>query len=190
MTLTTEIGLFIASVGRRADETHRRVNQYFDDKPYIYHLREVAIISLDFLPETTPMEDVKAVLFGAYFHDSIEDARLTYHDVLRIAEEYLDKDAAFMAAEIVYALTNEKGRNRAERANDKYYEGIRTTPYASIVKMADRIANMTYACGKHSSMEKAYKKEREHFIEAIVDTKATGKTAVPEAMVKHLKEIE
>ena len=57
----------------------------------------------------------------------------------------LDEAQAFMAAEIVYALTNEKGRTRAERAGVKYYEGIRAVPYAPMVKLADRMANVRFS---------------------------------------------
>ena len=44
----------------------------------------------------------------------------------------------------MYALTNEKGRTRAERAGVKYYEGIRAVPYAPMVKLADRMATPTW----------------------------------------------
>ena len=76
-----------------------------------------------------------------------------------------------MATEIVYALTNEKGRNRAERANDKYYAGIRTTPFASFVKFCDRYANMKYAFTHKTSMAKKYAQELPHFIESLIDPK-------------------
>ena len=36
-------------------------------------------------------------MFGAYFHDSIEDARLTYNDVHKIALEYMNEDQAIIA---------------------------------------------------------------------------------------------
>jgi hypothetical protein len=48
------------------------------------------------------------------------------------------------AADIIYAVTNDKGKNRKERAGVKYYEGIRKTPGAVFVKLCDRIANVQY----------------------------------------------
>ena len=70
----------------------------------------------------------------------------TYNDVRKRARSLgLDEAQAFMAAEIVYALTNEKGRTRAERAGVKYYEGIRAVPYAPMVKLADRMANIRFS---------------------------------------------
>lgn len=89
--------------------------------------------------------DVLPLFFGAYYHDSIEDTRLTYNDVVKIAKQWMDDQQALMAAEIVYALTNDKGRTRAERAGEKYYQGIRDTAYAPFMKLADRLANITYS---------------------------------------------
>jgi (p)ppGpp synthase/HD superfamily hydrolase len=67
------------------------------------------------------------------------------------------------AADIIYAVTNEKGKNRSERANDKYYEGIRNTPGAVFVKLCDRIANVQYSKMTKSRMFEMYKKENMNF---------------------------
>ena len=118
-----------------AHEAHAAVNQFYGvDLPYSYHLDGVAELVARYGGEVcTRAEDVPAVMFGAWFHDSIEDARLTYNDVRKRARSLgLDEAQAFMAAEIVYALTNEKGRTRAERAGVKYYEGIRAVPYGRL----------------------------------------------------------
>ena len=101
---------------------------------------------------------------------------------------------ALMAAEIVYALTNDKGRTRAERAGERYYKGIRETPYAPFVKLADRRANFTYSCRKAGSanehMRKVYQQELPHFLEAINPHSSDLRFALPEVMVKELKNEE
>ena len=76
-------------------------------------------------------------------------------------EEMLIIYGSHLATEIVYALTNEKGRNRHERANEKYYAGIRDTMYAPLVKACDRLANYNYAKETHSRMVSCYEKEME-----------------------------
>ena len=158
----------LLAIGERVAKIHKDVNQYYDDKPYSYHLNAVAEYVIKYLPEILEKsEDIIPVIFGAYFHDSIEDARLTYNDVLKIAKEYMSDKQAYVAAEIVYALTNEKGRNRHERANDKYYEGIRNTPYAPLVKACDRLANYNYAKKTKSKMVKCYEKEMQDFVDSI-----------------------
>ena len=172
------------SIALYAYETHKAVNQEYDGKAYIFHLQKVADYAIKFLPDECE-KDIVPVMFGAYFHDSIEDARLTYNDVLKIAKEYMGSEQATMATEIVYALTNEKGRNRHERANDKYYEGIRTTPYAPLVKAADRLANYTYAKETKSRMEKCYREEMEDFVKKAL-TAEDGALLVPKEMVDEL----
>ena len=99
-----------------ASKYHEDVNQKFDGKPYSIHLSAVLRAALQysyyFPDEVNDYLDV--IVFGACFHDTIEDARLTYNDVLKIASKYIsDKDKAIMATEIVYALTNEKGNPNA-----------------------------------------------------------------------------
>lgn len=173
-----------AIIALGADDIHRAVNQLYDDKPYIYHLKSVVDFTLKYLPSECEA-DALPVMFGAFFHDSIEDARLTYNDVMRIAKTFMSEEQAVMATEIVYALTNEKGRNRHERANDKYYEGIRATKYAPLVKAADRLANYTYAKSAHSKMEKCYKGEMEEFVKKAL-TAEDGTLLVPKEMVDEL----
>ena len=68
------------------------------------------------------------------------------------------------AADIIYAVTNDKGKNRKERAGDKYYEGIRNTPGAVFLKLCDRIANVQYGKMTKSRMFEMYKKENDNFI--------------------------
>jgi (p)ppGpp synthase/HD superfamily hydrolase len=74
-------------------------------------------------------------------------------------------------AEIVYALTNEKGKTREQRANDKYYKGIKETPYATFVKLCDRMANLEYSKKTSPKMTKVYQKEMSNFIKKVYDPK-------------------
>jgi (p)ppGpp synthase/HD superfamily hydrolase len=101
----------------------------------------------------------ESVILAAWGHDLIEDTRVSYNDV---------KDKlGFTAAEIIYAVSNEKGKNRKERANEKYYEGIRNTPGAVFVKLCDRIANVQYSKMTGSRMFDMYKKENPDFTLAL-----------------------
>ena len=173
-----EYNKYIADISRteldirdRIAKIHADVNQHYDQYPYFYHLDKVGRLVCKYLYYILEKEeDIIPVLFGAYFHDSIEDARLTYNDVMKIAKEYMTDKQALLATEIVYALTNEKGRNRHERANEKYYFGIRTIPYAPLVKACDRLANYNYAKETHSRMVDCYKKEMDYFIGCITPT--------------------
>ena len=178
-----------------AHDLHQSVNQtYAGSLPYGFHLDMVVegVRNYGYLV-CVREEDVLPLLFGAYYHDSIEDARLTYNDVMRLARNEMTIEQAMMATEIVYALTNDKGRTRAERAGEKYYKGIRETPYAPFVKLCDRLANITYSCtgegNKGTRMKEVYKGEMPHFLPAINPHSDDPRFAVPVEVVEALAEI-
>lgn len=137
----------IEEIKQEAHALHAAVNQTYDHvHPYALHLDMVAAGVYKYGHYVCiGNQDVVPLLFGAYFHDSIEDARQTYNDIVKTARRFMNEEQAILAAEIVYALTNDKGRTRAERAGEKYYQGIRQTPYAPFTKMADRLANTAYS---------------------------------------------
>ena len=179
-----------------AHELHQSVNQvYGDDLPYGFHLDMVAegISNYGHLV-CVREEDVVPMYFGGYFHDSIEDARQTYNDVMKKACGWMTEEHALMATEIVYALTNDKGRTRAERAGEKYYAGIRQTPYAPFVKLCDRLANITYSCsvdnGRDGSrMREVYKREMPDFLPSLSSDSDDPRLQIPFEVVTVLAEI-
>lgn len=186
----------IEEMRQRAHELHDSVNQiYGDDLPYGFHLDMVAegVEEFGYLV-CVREEDVLPIFFGAFFHDSIEDARQTYNDVMKDARKWLSEEQALMATEIVYALTNDKGRTRAERAGEKYYKGIRETPYATFVKLCDRLANVTYTCsvdcGKSGfRMKEIYKSEMPHFLPALKAEDDDPRKQLPYEVVLAMAEV-
>ena len=185
----------INEVRNDAHTLHASVNHAYDRiRPYGFHLDMVVNWVRKYIGEVCRDErDVLPIFFAAFYHDSIEDARLTYNDVMKVAEQLMDKEQAFLATEIVYALTNEKGRNRAERANEKYYAGIRDVPYAPFVKLADRLANTSYAFSKGTAdglrMSKVYREELPGFLAALKVETDDIRFILPEAMVEDLWEV-
>lgn len=180
-----------------AHKVHSDVNQHYDHTlPYGFHLdRVVEYVKKYAAPIVESTEEIMPLIFGAYFHDSIEDARLTYNNVHHLATHLIGPEKATLATEIVYALTNEKGRTRSERANDKYYRGIRSTPYAPLCKFADRLANISYSTGSvashNSAMHHVYALENPHFISMIIKghDKTDIRLTVPDEMVKELHDM-
>lgn len=185
----------INEIRNDAHALHASVNHAYDRiRPYGFHLDMVVNWVRKYIEEVCSDEkDILPVFFAAFYHDSIEDARLTYNDVLKLAGELMDKEQAFLATEIVYALTNEKGRSRAERANEKYYEGIRAIPYAPFVKLADRLANTSYAFSKGTAdslrMSKVYREELPGFLDALKVEGEDRRFRLPEAMVEALWDV-
>ena len=182
----------ILAIRDAAFALHTSVGQtYSGQLPYSYHLGMVADAAMKYGAEVvTEDQDILPVIFGAYYHDSIEDARLTYNDVTKVAKQFMNESQAIMAAEVVYALTNDKGRTRAERAGEHYYAGIRATPYAPFVKLCDRLANMTHSFtasdGGNHRMRAVYQQEWEHFHQSITTGSTDLRLALPERMIQQI----
>ena len=143
-------------------EQHKNTNHFYDTYlPYEFHLRMVAQVAVDFIYLLKDKEKIEyiEVQLACYGHDLIEDTRVSYNDVKEALGEY--------AADIVYAVSNEKGKTRKERANEKYYEGIRNTSGATFVKLCDRIANVQYSKLTKSNMFEKYKTENEQFAKSL-----------------------
>jgi (p)ppGpp synthase/HD superfamily hydrolase len=156
---------------------HADTNHMYDTYlPYSFHLRMVAHTAekykhlLDNLLDyyTGKQEFARddnsitlriACMRAVWGHDLIEDCRVSYNDV----KHELGQEAA----DIIYAVSNEKGKTRKERANAAYYEGIRKTPGAVFVKLCDRIANVQYSKMTGSRMFEMYQKENSNFIQEL-----------------------
>ena len=187
--------LQIEEIRLAAHNLHQSVNEsYGDNLPYGFHLDMVVegISNYGHLV-CAREEDVVPLFFGGYFHDSIEDARQSYNDVMRTARRWMTEEQALMATEIVYAQTNDKGRTRAERAGEKYYAGIRQTPYAPFVKLCDRLANITYSCSVDNSeynsrMREVYKSEMPHFLHSLSSDSDDPRLQIPFEVVTALEE--
>jgi len=138
------------AIGCHKDTNHT----YGNGEPYFVHLRMVAKHAASFI-HLLPPDLHDTALKTAWTHDVIEDCRQTYNDVKNIA--------GYEVAEATYALTNEKGKNRAERANAIYYKGILENRVAHFIKICDRLANAEYSKRNGSSMLNAYQKENGYF---------------------------
>lgn len=156
---------------------HNKTNHFYDKYlPYQFHLRMVNQVYKDFkhlLPENLITRRIEehynhyeshdythhVISLATFGHDLIEDTRVSYNDIRGILGEDV--------ADIIFALTNEKGKTRKDRANDKYYEGIRNTKGAVFVKLCDRIANVQYSKMTKSTMFDKYKEENPNFISKL-----------------------
>ena len=178
----------IERIAKKAGALHHSVNQLYNNYlPYEFHLRLTAsyVTKYGHLLAITP-EEIQTIYAAAYYHDSLEDARLTYHDLQKAFQELNDEGCQIHiddATEAVYALTNEKGRTREERADERYYAGIRNTKYATFLKMCDRLANLRYSTlfGIRQRMAEVYAQEFPHFLEAIGE--------IPEEMAKEAQNL-
>ena len=186
---------WISCLEKAAFQIHDDVNQKYDHVlPYGFHLKMVASFVSRYGYLVAESEADILVLYGsAYLHDTIEDARMTYNDIVKFIDDFrvgslvlpeeIKRKLEEQVPEIVYALTNEKGRNRKERANETYYKGIRDTRFASFIKMCDRLANIQYTMMFvfANRMLEVYRREYPEFIRLISEGSVTP---IPDVMKK------
>lgn len=102
-------------------------------------------------------------------HDAIEDSRLTYSDLIKAVKKYLNGSHTdcVLVADIIYCVTDEKGKDRGERKNDKYYKELSKNEYAVFIKLADIAANTLFSKLSGSTMYEKYKSEFPKFKEKV-----------------------
>lgn len=167
---------FLNQVKDYAFEKHKSVNQNYGDFPYSVHLIETANNILKYLQPYASSEEKITLISASYCHDLIEDTRTTYNDLIydlamikkhtNISDDY--EVNVETIADIVFDLTNEKGKNRAERENDKYFEPIANNNLSKIVKLSDRLANIEHSMLFYN-LDKmtCYYNEHKNFVEKL-----------------------
>jgi len=126
-------------------------NQRYDIFPYIYHIKRVVAIA-------EKLHYDESIIVACALHDSLEDTDLAYDDIVKFF--------GLEVAEIVFAVTDELGKNRKEK-KEKTYAKIRNNWKAVAVKICDRIANVSHSMeysDKHIDM---YRKEHTDFYNNI-----------------------
>lgn len=146
----------IFAARRYAMSNHQRVHQLYAGLPYHVHLLGVVDFVNKFAHLLTD-DELTIAICAAWLHDTIEDTGITFNDLWKeMGDEKI--------ADIVYRLTNLRGKTRAERANDEYYAGIIEEDIAIFVKLCDRLFNMFFSHNHGSErMKKMYQKERPEF---------------------------
>lgn len=170
--------LFVKEVASFASQAHADVNHLRDGEPYSWHLQDTWIVAAAHYNKVDVGLPDYVVYAACWCHDLLEDTRLSYNDLTkglyRIAKKHFTgpdtkiRKIVRDIVEIVYALTDEKGRTRKERKPPHYYKAIRETPGASFVKYCDRISNVIYASScENERMCKVYLDEMEDFLKSV-----------------------
>jgi len=130
-------------------------NQSYDIYPYMYHVKQVVNVAKELGYD-------EEIIIGCYLHDSMEDGNLSYNDIKKAFGKNV--------AEIVFAVTDELGRNRTER-KEKTYPKIKANWKATVVKLCDRIANVRQSRKYNEELFAMYIKECSDF-EANIKSKS------------------
>lgn len=150
-----------------AEEAHR--GQKYGHYPYIYHLKKVYNVALNDL-ELDPTEDDDInILLACILHDVLEDTNTSYKTI--------KQEFGIVVADTVYDVTDELGKTRAEK-KAKTYPKIQSNRLAIIVKICDRIANVTEGIESKSSKLGMYVEEHEEFRKQLFTNDSWGTTGL------------
>lgn len=165
-------------------KAHADTNHMYDEYiPYEFHLRMTIQAAKDFIYLISDVRSRSLYIDACAGHDLDEDARKNYNDYLSELKGYYPESDAKKVAEMIFAVSNERGRNRDERASPNYYRKIRNTPGARFVKLCDKIANVRYSVLTKSSKLQMHKDEHTHFLEEM------QLEIMYQPMVDHLNEL-
>lgn len=123
---------------------------YYGGSYFDRHLAKVATIVCDHTNDPN-------VIAAAYLHDLVEDTDKT----IRFVRDQFNNHVA----DLVWRLTDEPGKNRAERHLNTYWK-IRASNDAVLIKLADRIVNMQTS-RENNRFFSMYKKEYPLFRAAL-----------------------
>ena len=133
---------------------HNKVNcSYGDNFEYIYHLDMVVNYILKHSKIFKYDEDIQITAISGFYHDTYEDARLTFNDIKNATN--------YEVACVVLAVSDVPEENRLMKhlmTMGKTVKDFR----AIILKMCDILANGTYSKENGSSMYKKYLIEYEY----------------------------
>ncbi|NRB51630.1 MAG: bifunctional (p)ppGpp synthetase/guanosine-3',5'-bis(diphosphate) 3'-pyrophosphohydrolase [Saprospiraceae bacterium] len=117
-----------------ANHAHREQKLPGSDLPYLAHLCNVCMEAVHAVLQSRT-EDINLVMQCALLHDTIEDTDLTYEDV--------EKEFGKPVADGVLALTKDVKLEKRLQMSDSLERILQQPPEIRIVKMADRINNLS-----------------------------------------------
>jgi len=147
--------------------------QKHGDRPYFTHLRAVVNVLKN------NGYDGRSLHCGGWLHDTIEDTPVTYQDIRRLFGEGV--------AELVWAVTDELGRNRKER-KEKTWSKIAASHSATILKLADTKANIDAAIVSRGKILQMYLDEWPEIRAAFSDALAYHNEGQGRLILDHISD--
>lgn len=165
-------------------KAHEDTNhKYAGYLPYRYHLEMAIQVAKDF-PQCVPQGMFFVTLYACAGHDLFEDARKSYNDVMEALKcTSLVANHRLAVVEIILAVTEYPGRNRKERHPPIYWQHIRETPGAKLVKLCDKIGNVRHSARFEDSKMRMHKDEHDDFM------KEMELELIYQPMIDHLVEL-
>ncbi len=134
--------------GAKAFAVKHHGSQLYGEHPYEKHLTDVVQVLKGHIHEFPSHDEVLA---AGWLHDTVEDTPIKMRDIYR--------EFGPVVGELVFAVTNENGRNRKEKTVKTMLKVREAGVPALAVKLADRIANSRFSKANGSSQFGMYQKE-------------------------------
>jgi (p)ppGpp synthase/HD superfamily hydrolase len=133
-----------------ADKSYKDSNCKYDGHEYIHHINMVENYLIKYKSCFKQEEDYIVTIIASYYHDSIEDTKLSYNDIA--------ENSNTIVADIVLSVTDIPSTNRLMK--HLLTMGKTVQDYRAIVlKLCDILANAKYSYEHGDPMYKKYKKE-------------------------------
>ena len=158
-----------------SEKAHENQKRKFDGSPYSVHPDSVAKIVL----ENKNSKHINELISSAYLHDVIEDTGVTFEQLLA--------EFGYMVASIVLEVTNEF--TLIKKYGKKYYMSnkvLTLTNYGLVVKLADRLDNVSDLYLADINFRKKYVDETKYIIQVLGDFRDLTGTQIK--LVKQIRE--
>lgn len=151
-----------------AKEKHKNQNRKVTNDPYVNHPISVAKI----LRENKKSHKIKELVAAAFLHDTLEDTNTTEHEL----EKLFGKLITSLVLELT---TDEKEKEKIGKEKylaEKMSDNSRMSNWALVIKLADRLDNVSDLKNADEKFRKRYTKETRHILETLEKNRKLSST--------------
>lgn len=151
-----------------AKEKHKNQNRKVTNEPYVNHPISVAKI----LRENKKSHKIKELVAAAFLHDTLEDTNTTEHEL----EKLFGKLITSLVLELT---TDEKEKEKIGKEKylaEKMSDDSRMSNWALVIKLADRLDNVSDLKNADEKFRKRYTKETRHILETLEKNRKLSST--------------
>lgn len=151
-----------------AKEKHKNQNRKVTNEPYVTHPISVAKI----LRENKKSHKIKELVAAAFLHDTLEDTNTTEHEL----EKLFGKLITSLVLELT---TDEKEKEKIGKEKylaEKMSDNSRMSNWALVIKLADRLDNVSDLKNADEKFRKRYTKETRHILETLEKNRKLSST--------------
>lgn len=137
----------------------------FDGSDYINHPIRVA----NYVSKFKKSKELDTLVICAFLHDTLEDTSTTYYDLI-------NKFGIQVASIVLELTTDEDLKNEIGKEKYLKYKMKNMSSWALVIKLCDRLDNITDCKNANKEFRNKYKKETEVIIDYLISNRKLSKT--------------